>query len=81
MATRSHTPEQSIQGVRGAEVELAKGAATGAAPKKIGVTEHTYHRWRAENGGLRVDQAKRCLSLCAELQTPARLSSRAPAPS
>lgn len=66
MATRGHTPKQSIQRVRDAEVELAKGATTGAAAKEIGVTEHTYHRWRAEYGGVRVDQAKRSLSLFAQ---------------
>jgi len=31
----------------------------GQAAKKIGVTDHTYYRWRAEYGGMRVDQAKR----------------------
>lgn len=29
------------------------------AAEQIGVTEQTYYRWRAEYGGMRVDQAKR----------------------
>jgi putative transposase len=33
------------------------------AAKKIEVTEHAYYRWRAEYGGLRLDQAKRLKEL------------------
>jgi transposase-like protein len=31
--------------------------------RQIGITEHTYYRWRKEYGGLRVDQAKRLKEL------------------
>jgi transposase-like protein len=63
MAKRGHTPEQIIQKLREAEVELAKGATIGMVAKKIGVTEHTYYRWRTQYGGMRVDQAKRLKEL------------------
>ena len=63
MAKRGHTPEQIIQKLREAEVELAKGATVAMVAKKIGVTEHTYYRWRSEYGGMRVDQAKRLKEL------------------
>jgi len=66
MAKRGHTPEQIIQKLREAEVELAKGATIGAVSKKIGVTEHTYYRWRSQYGGMRVDQAKRLKELEVE---------------
>ncbi len=33
------------------------------ACKKIGVTDQTYYRWRAEYGGMRLDQAKRLKQL------------------
>jgi len=59
MAQKRHTAEQIINKLREAEVELGKGATVGQASKKIGVTEHTYYRWRAEYGGMGVDQAKR----------------------
>jgi transposase-like protein len=59
MPQKRHTPEQIISKLREVEVELGKGATVGQAAKKIGVTEHTYYRWRAEYGGMRVDQAKR----------------------
>ena len=44
-------------------MELAKGATVGRACKQIGVTEQTYYRWRAEYGGMRLDQAKRLKQL------------------
>ena len=61
--TRQHTPEQIIQKLREAEVELAQGASVPEACKQIGVTRQTYYRWRTEYGGLRLDQAKRLKAL------------------
>jgi len=63
MSRRRHTPEQIIGKLREAEVELAQGARVPQACKKIGVAEQTYYRWRAEYGGMRVDQAKRLKQL------------------
>ena len=63
MSQKRHRPEQIIHKLREAEVELGKGATVAQAAKKIGVTEHTYYRWRAEYGGMRVDQAKRLKAL------------------
>ena len=63
MGQKRHTPEQIIQKLRRAEVEIAQGSTVAEAAKKIEVTEHTYYRWRAEYGGLRLDQAKRLKEL------------------
>lgn len=63
MSRRRHTAEQIIHKLREAEVELGNGATVGQAAKKIGVAEQTYYRWRAEYGGLRLDQAKRLKAL------------------
>ena len=63
MSQKRHTPEQIINKLRQAEVELTKGATVAQACKKIGVTDHTYYRWRTEYGGTRVDQAKRLKEL------------------
>jgi putative transposase len=63
MGQKRHRPEQIIHKLREAEVELGKGATVAQAAKKIGVTEHTYYRWRAEYGGMRMDQAKRLKAL------------------
>jgi putative transposase len=66
MPAKRFTPEQIINKLREAEVEIAKGATIAVVAKKLGVTDHTYYRWRAEYGGMRVDQAKRLKDLEAE---------------
>jgi putative transposase len=66
MGQKRHTPEQIIGKLREAEVEIGRGATVPLACKKIGVTEQTYYRWRAEYGGLRLDQAKRLKALETE---------------
>ncbi len=66
MARKRYTPEQIINKLRQAEVEIANGATVAQVCKKIGVTEQTYYRWRSEYGGMRVDQAKRLRELEAE---------------
>ncbi len=63
MSQKRHTPEQIINKLRQAEVELARGATVPQACKKIGVTDQTYYRWRTEYGGMRVEQAKRLKQL------------------
>jgi len=63
MSQKKDTPEQIISKLREAEVELAQGATVAQVCKKIGVSDHTYYRWRAEYGGMRVDQAKRLKEL------------------
>ena len=63
MPRKRHSPEQIINKLRQAEVELSKGADVPQACRKIGVTEQTYYRWRKEYGGVRTDQAKRLKEL------------------
>jgi putative transposase len=63
MARKRYRPEEIIQKLREAEVELSQGRTTAAACKKLGVTEQTYYRWRKEYGGMKVDQAKRLKEL------------------
>jgi putative transposase len=66
MSQKRYTPEQIINKLREAEVTLGKGLTVPQACKQIGVTEQTYYRWRAEYGGLRLDQAKRLKTLEVE---------------
>ena len=63
MKGKRHKPEQIIGKLREVEIELGRGASVAEACKKIGVTDHTYYRWRAEYGGMRIDQAKRLKEL------------------
>jgi transposase-like protein len=66
MARKRYTVEQIIAKLREAEVELARGAKTPEACRKLGISENTYYRWRKEYGGLRVDQARRLKELGRE---------------
>jgi len=63
MAKKGFTPEQIISKLREAEVLLSQGNTIAIVSKRIGVTDHTYYRWRKEYGGMRVDQAHRLKQL------------------
>ena len=45
---------------------MAEGSTVAQASRKIGVTEQTFYRWRADYGGLRIDQARRLKQLETE---------------
>ena len=66
MGAKRHSPEEIIHKLREAEVELSRGKKIPEVCRQIGVTDHTYFRWRKEYGGLRVDQAKRLKELESE---------------
>ena len=66
MAKRKHTSEEIINKLREAEVVIAAGSTLAEAARRIGVSEQTFYRWRAEYGGLRVDQARRLKQLETE---------------
>ena len=63
MVKKGYTPEQIINKLREAEILLSQGEIVAVVSKKIGVSTHTYYRWRKEYGGLRVDQARKLKSL------------------
>ena len=66
MAGRRSTPEQIVARLRQVEVLTGQGKPVAEAVRAIGVTEPTYHRWRSEYGGLKLDQVKRLKQLEAE---------------
>jgi putative transposase len=55
--------EKAIRMLREIEVLQSQGMTIGEACRKIGVSEHTYYRWKKEYGRLHVDQAKRLKEL------------------
>ena len=63
MPKKRHTAEQIIGLLRRAEVELAQGRRMGEICRGLGVSEASFYRWRAEYGGLKVDQARRLRDL------------------
>ncbi len=63
MVKKTYTPEQIINKLREAEIQISQGISIAEASRKLGVTEQTYYRWRKEYGGLRIEQAKKLKSL------------------
>ena len=63
MVRKGYTPGQIINKLREAEVLLSQGGTIAVITRKIGVSDHTYYRWRKEYGGMRIEQAKRLKEL------------------
>ena len=63
MPRKGHSPEKILNKLRQVEVAIANGKRVGQAVREIGVTDHTYYRWRREYGGLNLDQARRLKKL------------------
>ena len=63
MAKKGYTPEQIINKLREAELQLQQGTTITIVSKTIGVSSHTYYRWRKEYGGMRIGQARRLKEL------------------
>ena len=55
--------EKAIRLLREVEVLQGQGSTVCEACRKLGVSEHTYYRWKKEYGRLHVDQAKRLKEL------------------
>ena len=60
---RRHTPEQIIRKLREADRLLGEGHQVTEVAKALEVSEQTYHRWRAQYGGMKADDAKRLKEL------------------
>jgi putative transposase len=63
---RRHTPEQIIRKLREADRLLAEGTAVPEVYKALEISEQTYHRWRAQYGGMKADDVKRLKELQRE---------------
>jgi transposase-like protein len=63
MVRKGCKPEQIINKLREAEILLSQGATIAQVSKKVGISDHTYYRWRKEYGGMTVDQAHRLKEL------------------
>ena len=63
---RRHTPEQIVRKLREADRLLNEGADVAAVARHLEVSEQTYHRRRAQFGGMKADDVKRLKELEAE---------------
>jgi len=60
---RRHTPEQVVRKLREADRMLGEGADLDAVCRHLEVSQPTYHRWRAQYGGMKADDVKRLREL------------------
>jgi transposase-like protein len=49
---KKYRPEQIVEKLRAADVELGKGSTVKEVCRAIEVTEQTYYRWRQKYGGM-----------------------------
>jgi putative transposase len=63
MARRRHTPEQVVRKLREADRLLAEGKDVEEVARHLQVSEQTYHRWRAQYGGMKADDVRRMKEL------------------
>jgi transposase len=66
MKRRHHTAEQVVRKLREAGRLLGEGMALPEVAKQLEVSEATYHRWRAQYGGMKADDVKRLKELEVE---------------
>src|ERR1035437_4071620 len=63
MKRRRHTPEQIIRKLAEGEKLLGEGKDLEEVVRHLEMTESTWHRWRNQYGGMKVDDAKRLKEL------------------
>ncbi len=63
MKRRRHTPEQIVRKLREADRLIAEGMEVPEIAKALEVSEQTYHRWRAQFGGMQANDVKRLKEL------------------
>ena len=63
MKRKRHTPDEIIRTLREAEAQLGTGSKVADVCKRLGVSEVTFHRWRARFGGMRASDTKRLREL------------------
>jgi hypothetical protein len=63
MKGRRHTPEQVVRKLREADRLLGEGFELPDVLKELEISEATYHRWRAQFGGMKADDVQRLKEL------------------
>ncbi len=60
---RRYTTEQIITKLREADILLSQGKTAEETSRVLEISKQTYYRWRKENGGLDMTQAKKLRNL------------------
>lgn len=74
---RRHTPEQIIRKLAEGHKTLASGKTLDEVCRHLEVTESTWHRWVAQYGGMKANDAKRLKELEVENARLKRLVAQA----
>tara|TARA_R110002126_G_scaffold161186_1_gene308952 strand:- start:9 stop:296 length:288 start_codon:yes stop_codon:yes gene_type:complete len=60
---KRHTPEQIIRKLRDAETMLNAGKTLGEVCQQLEISEQSHHRWQAQYGGMKAEEARRLKEL------------------
>ncbi len=60
---KGYSPEQIVNKLREAEGKIASGSTVGEISREWGVSETTFHRWKARYGGMNSSEARRLKEL------------------
>jgi len=71
MPKKTYTSEQIVTKLREIEVLTGQGTSIPAACKQAGISDVSYHRWRKEYGGLKLEQVRHLKELEREKVTNA----------
>jgi len=63
---KRHNPEQIVKKLRDAELMLHSGKDLAVVLQSLEVSEATFHRWQAQFGGMKGEEAKRLKELESE---------------
>ena len=74
---KRHSPEQIVKKLRDADEMLNSGKDMAAVLQSLEVSEATFHRWRAQFGGMKGEEAKRLKELETENSRLKRLLAEA----
>jgi putative transposase len=73
MKGRHHTPEQVVRKLAESEKLLAQGKSIEEVCQHLEITESTWHRWRHQYGGMKLDDVKRLKELERENTRPKKI--------
>ena len=66
MTRRRHTPDQIIRKLAEGHTQLAGGLSLEEVCRQLEIAESTWHRWVAQYGGMKANDAKRLKELEVE---------------
>jgi hypothetical protein len=63
MKRKQYTPEQIVKLLREVEAGQAQGTSAEEMCRQLGIADSSYHRWKAQYGGMRTDEVRRLKNL------------------